>query len=410
MHLLDIIRSTLKIFAALRFRNYRYWFIGQLASLVGTWMQATAQGYLVFELTHSPVFLGYVGFASGAPSILTLVGGVFSDRFSRKSVLIITQIIMMLLAFILSLLTFTGNIDVWHIVLLAFLLGIANAFDAPARQSIVLDLVDKEHLTNAIAMNSSMFNAARAIGPAIAGITYAGLGPAWCFLLNGFSFIAVIIALVFIRIPEIKKNSVNQSTLHDLKEGIAFSLHNPLIRILLLIIFISSIFGLGYVTLVPAWAVNVLKGDASTVGYMQASQGLGSLAGALVIAGLGDFKYRGKLFMLGLLSFPCMLFFLTAIRWLPLVLFGLFVGGFGFMIVFNLSNAMLQQVIPDTLRGRVMSVYTLGFLGAMPIGALFIGTLAEYTSEPFAIFISAGLMALFVIWIWLFHSEIRETK
>lgn len=373
-------------------------------------MQATAQGYLIFELTHSPVFLGYVGFASGAPSILTLVGGVFSDRFSRRSVLIVTQIIMMLLAFILSLLTFTGNIDAWHIVLLAFLLGIANAFDAPARQSIVLDLVDKEHLTNAIAMNSSMFNAARAIGPAIAGITYAGLGPAWCFLLNGFSFIAVIIALVIIRIPEIKKNSVNQSTLQDLKEGIAFSFHNPLIRILLLIVFISSIFGLGYVTLIPALAVNILKGDASTVGYMQASQGLGSLAGALVIAALGDFKYRGKLFMIGLLSFPSMLFFLTAIRWLPLALLGLFIGGFGFMIVFNLANAMLQQVIPDTLRGRVMSVYTLGFLGALPIGALFIGTLAEYTSEPFAIFISAGFMSLFVIWLWFFHPEIRKIK
>jgi MFS family permease len=400
----------LKIFAALRFRNYRYWFIGQLASLVGTWMQVTAQGYLVFQLTHSPVFLGYVGFASGAPSILTLVGGVVSDRFPRKTVLIVTQIVMMVLAFILSLLTFTGNISAWHIVGLAFLLGIANAFDAPARQSIVLDLVDKEHLTNAIAMNSSMFNAARAIGPAIAGITYAGLGPAWCFLLNGFSFLAVIIALVFIRIPKIKKNSLSQSTFHDLKEGIAFSFHNPFIRILLLIIFVSSIFGLGYVTLIPAWAVNILKGDASTVGYMQASQGLGSLAGALAIAFLGNFKYRGKLFMLGLLSFPCMLFLFAATRLLPLALLVLFVGGFGFMIVFNLANAILQELVPDTLRGRVMSVYTLGFLGAMPIGALFIGTIAEYTSEPFAIVISAGLMSLFVIWLWFFHSEIRKIK
>ena len=187
----------MKVFAAFRFRNYRLWFVGQLASLIGTWMQATAQGYLVFELTHSPVFLGY--FASGAPSLLTLVGGVVSDRFPRKTILIITQVVMMLLAFILALLTFTGTINSWHIVVMAFALGIANAFDAPARQSIVIDFVDRGHLTNAIALNSTMFNAARAIGPAIAGIAYSQLGAAWCFLLNGFSFLAVIIALTMIR-------------------------------------------------------------------------------------------------------------------------------------------------------------------------------------------------------------------
>ena len=397
--------SILKVFAAFRFRNYRLWFVGQLASLIGTWMQVTAQGYLVFELTHSPVFLGYVGFASGAPSLLTLVGGVVSDRFPRKTILIITQVVMMLLAFILALLTFTGTINSWHIVVMAFALGIANAFDAPARQSIVIDFVDRGHLTNAIALNSTMFNAARAIGPAIAGIAYSQLGAAWCFLLNGFSFLAVILALTMIRVPKQKEKSAHLSAYTDIKEGILFSFRNPLIRILLLIIFVSSVFGLGYITLLPAWAVNILKGDATTVGFMQASQGLGSLAGALTIAALGDFRFKGKFFMIGLFSFPCMLFFFSYVRWLPLVLVGLFIGGFGFMIVFNLANAMLQMVIPNELRGRVMSVYTLGFLGALPIGAIFIGALAEYTSEPTSIFISASLMSIFVLWIWIFHSQ-----
>lgn len=398
----------MKVLAALHFRNYRFWFIGQLASLIGTWMQATAQGYLVFQLTHSPVFLGYVGFAAGVPSLLTLVGGVVSDRFPRKLVLIITQVVMMLLAFILAFLTFTNNIDAWHIIGMAFLLGIANAFDAPARQSIVLDLVDKEHLTNAIALNSSMFNGARAIGPAIAGLAYAAFGPAWCFMLNGFSFLPVIFALMYIHIPHQRKNLSGSSTFHDLKEGVLYSFHNPVIRILFLVIFTSSIFGLGYVTLVPAWAVNILNGDASTVGFMQASQGIGSLVGALTIATLGDFKFKGKLFLFGLTLFPIMLFYFAVIRWLPFVLLGLFIGGFGFMLVFNLANVMLQMVVPNELRGRVMSVYTFGFFGAMPVGSLFIGALAEHTSEPISVLVSAVLMSLFVLWVWISNAKLLK--
>jgi MFS family permease len=398
------------MFAALHFRNFRFWFIGQLASLVGTWMQATAQAYLVFELTHSPIFLGYVGFAAGAPSLLTLVGGVVSDRFSKRNILILTQVTMMLLAFTLSALTFMQKIDSWHIVVLAFCLGIANAFDAPARQSIVIDLVDKKHLTNAIALNSSIFNGARAVGPAIAGITYAKFGPAWCFLINGLSFIAVIIALLLIKIPSKKKNPSEVSILDDIKEGISFAFNDRLTIFLMLIIFVTSIIGLGYVTLAPAWAVNILHGNASTVGYMQACHGLGALVGALTIASLGSFDYRGKLLMIGLFIFPCMLFLFTIARYMPFVLFILFIAGYGFMIVFNLTNAMLQSIVPDRLRGRVMSVYTLGFLGAMPIGAMTIGTLAEYTNESMALLSSAILMTFFVVWIWTKHREIYNTK
>ncbi len=373
-------------------------------------MQATAQGYLIFQLTHSPAYLGYVGFASGFPSLLTLVGGIASDRFSKKNVLLIAQVVMMILAIILSFLTYIEKIEAWHIILLSFFLGIANAFDAPARQSLVSELVDQDHLTNAIALNSSMFNLARTIGPAIAGITYSFLGPAWCFLINALSFLAVILALLLIKTSKRENNKLSQKTvLNDFREGFIFAYENKTVRILLLIIFISSIFGLGYVTLVPAWAVNILKGDASTVGSMQAIQGLGSFLGALFVASIGNIHYRGKLLVYALFSFPFILFIFSVIRFFPLVLVTLFIGGFGFMIVFNLANAIIQRIVPNHLRGRVMSLYTFGFLGALPIGSLFMGTLAEYTSEPFSILVSSACMFIFVIWIWIYTPYLRQS-
>ncbi len=373
-------------------------------------MQATAQGYLIFQLTHSPAYLGYVGFASGFPSLLTLVGGIASDRFSKKNVLLIAQVVMMILAIILSFLTYIEKIEAWHIILLSFFLGIANAFDAPARQSLVSELVDQDHLTNAIALNSSMFNLARTIGPAIAGITYSFLGPAWCFLINALSFLAVILALLLIKTSKRENTKLSQKTvLNDFREGFIFAYENKTVRILLLIIFISSIFGLGYVTLVPAWAVNILKGDASTVGSMQAIQGLGSFLGALFVASIGNIHYRGKLLVYALFSFPFILFIFSVIRFFPLVLVTLFIGGFGFMIVFNLANAIIQRIVPNHLRGRVMSLYTFGFLGALPIGSLFMGTLAEYTSEPFSILVSSACMFIFVIWIWIYTPYLRQS-
>jgi MFS family permease len=193
-------------FAALQYPNYRLWFIGQMISLVGTWMQGTAQGYLVYELTRSPAYLGYVGFAAGVPSwLFMLYGGVIADRMSRRTLLVITQTCMMLLAFLLAGLTFTGRVQPWHIIVLAFLLGTANAFDAPARQAFVLEMVDRQHLTNAIALNSTMFNLGTAIGPAMAGITYSLFGPAWCFTINAFSFLAVIAALLLMKLKPVEQ-------------------------------------------------------------------------------------------------------------------------------------------------------------------------------------------------------------
>ncbi|MGQ0571200.1 MAG: MFS transporter [Armatimonadota bacterium] len=249
-------------FAALRHPNYRLWFRGQMVSLFGTWMQTTAQGFLVYELTRSPAYLGYVGFAAGAPSwFLTLYGGVVADRVPRRTLLIITQTSMMLLAFLLAGLTFLGLIRPWHIVVLALCLGIANAFDSPARQAFAAELVHREDLTNAIALNAIMFNTGTAVGPAAAGITYAALGPAWCFALNGVSFLAVIGALLGMRIIPGSIRPQRPSALEDLKDGIRYVAAQPVMRTLVGLVAAISLFGISMNTLMPAWAVSILGGD-----------------------------------------------------------------------------------------------------------------------------------------------------
>jgi MFS family permease len=396
-------------FSALRHPNYRLWFIGQLVSLVGTWMQNTAQGYLVYELTRSPAYLGYVGFVSGLPSwIFTLYGGVIADRISRRTVLIITQSTMMALAFILAGLVFTGAVQPWHIVLLAGLLGIANAFDAPARQAFVVELVDRQDMINAIALNSTMFNAATVVGPSAAGITYALFGPAWCFTINGVTYIAVIIALALMRIqvPPLRKRT--QSMLAEIKEGLAYTLHDRLTLVVTLTMGMVSLFGLSVVTLLPAWAVDVLKGDVTTNGLLLSARGAGALLGALMVASLGRMKVQGKLWTAGSFIMPLTLLFFAGTRWLPLALFILVLAGWGFMIQANTSNALVQTQVPDHLRGRVMGIYTLVFFGGMPLGALLAGGLANYLGEPLTLTLGAIALLVCSAVVWLVLPGLRR--
>jgi len=398
-------------FTSLKYRNYRLWFIGQLASLVGTWMQATAQGYFIYELTQSPVFLGYVGFAAGAPTwLFTLYGGVISDRMSRRTLLVITQTSMMILAFILAALTFAGVVQPWHIIVLAFLLGIANAFDAPARQSFVLEMVPREDMTNAIALNSTMFNSATAVGPAVAGVTYALLGPAWCFTINGLSFIAVIVALLMMDISPQAARARATSALDDLKEGLRYAASHSTIRMLIVMVAVTSLFGQGYATLFPAWSVTILGGGPDTNGYLQSARGIGSLIGALMIASLGRFRFKGKLLTLGSFVFPILLLGFAVVRWLPLSLLVLVGVGWGFMILFNTANALVQTLVPDELRGRVMGIYTLGFFGMMPLGALLAGGVAEIANEPITVVLGALIMLGFAVWLWLRMPRLRALE
>jgi MFS family permease len=396
-------------FTALRYRNYRLWFWGQMTSLFGTWMQQTAAGFLIYELTHSPAYLGYAVFAMGVPPWLFMMyGGVLADRIARRTLLIITQTVMMTLALILSALTFLHLIQAWHIIVLAFGLGVANAFDAPARQAFVRELVAPEDMTNAIALNSAMFNSATSIGPAVSGVTYALVGPAWCFTINAVSFMAIIIALSLMRISPLPKPVQRNSMGSDLKEGMRFIFNHSMIRTLIGVVAATSFLGISFATLIPAWAVKIMGGDATTNGILQSARGLGALFGALMIASLGRFQFRGRLLTMGSFIFPLLLLTFSFLRWLPLSLLVLFCIGVSIMLIFNLANAMIQSLVEDNLRGRVMSIYSFSFFGLMPIGSLLVGLVAEHSSEPTAVIINSLILLGFYALVRVFVPKLYE--
>ncbi|MBN2676803.1 MAG: MFS transporter [Anaerolineaceae bacterium] len=398
-------------FAALKHPNYRLWFTGQLVSLIGTWMQITAQGYLVYELTHSPAYLGYVGFAAGLPTfMLTLYGGVLADRVPRRTLLIITQAYMMTLAIILAGLVFSKLVQPWHVIVLAFLLGIGNSFDAPARQSFVVELVGHDDLANAIALNSSMFTSANAIGPAVAGITYAAFGPAWCFTINAISFIAVILALALMRLKPQVTIPASKSTIQALGEAFRFVKQKKDIILLLASIFMVGMFGMSLTSLIPAWAVDVLKGDVKTNGWLLSARGVGALMGALTVAAFSARAVRGKLWSAGSILLPCLMLLFSFMRAVPLSLFAMVLVGWAFLTIMNTSNALVQLRVTDALRGRVMGLYILVVFGALPIGTLLMGWLAEQVNAPFAVWLAAGMLAFYFLFIWIHFPEVRKLE
>lgn len=400
--------SLRKTFAALQYPNYRLWFSGQLISIIGSWMQSTAQGFLVYQLTGSAAYLGYVSFASGIPSwLFMLYGGVIADRLSKRTLMVITQTIMMVLAFVLAGLVLSGLIQPWHIVLLAFLLGIANAFDAPARQAFTVELVERKDLTNAIAMNATLFNSGAVVGPAVAGIVYAWVGPTWCFAINGVSFLAVIAALLMMNLPPLVKQTVQTSAFKQLKEGLSFAVSNRTILTLIMTVGVVSTFGMGLVTLLPAWSVDVLNGDVRTNGALQSARGLGALAGALMIATVSHLNIRGKLVTFGTFFMPVMFILFSITRWLPMSMILLLGAGWGTMMIINSCNALVQSQVPDHLRGRIMGFYTLIFMGSMPIGALLAGTAAELTNAPITVLLFPLMILGFALFLFLRRPEIR---
>ncbi|KOP26081.1 MFS transporter [Hapalosiphon sp. MRB220] len=364
---------------ALRSRNYRLFFIGQGISLIGTWMTQTATIWLVYSLTQSPLMLGLVGFSSQIPSfILAPFGGVFVDRFSRHRTLIGTQILAMIQSLTLAILALTGVIHIWHIIALSLFQGIISAFDSPARQAFVVDLVErKEDLANAIAINSTMFNGARLIGPAIGGLLVAGVGVAYCFLIDGISYIAVIIALLAMTIkPQITVASMN-NPLQQIKEGFVYAFGFPPIRAILLLSAIVSFFGFQYTVLVPVFAEKILQGNAETLGFLMAASGVGALSGGIYLAsrktilGLGRLMVGGPAILgIGLIAF-------SLSRFLPLSLFTMLFVGLGTIFQVAAGNTVLQTIVEDEKRGRVMSLLTMAFLGTIPFGNLLGGALAD---------------------------------
>jgi MFS family permease len=358
-------------FRAMQHRNFQLFIAGQLISLIGTWMQNMAQLWLVYQLTHSAALLGVFGFASQVPMLfLSSFGGYVGDRFDRHRGVIVTQTITMILAFVLAGLTWTHWIGKWQLIGIAFLVGIVNAFDVPIRQAFFVQMVGKEDLPNAIALNSSIFNGARAVGPAIAGIAIAYLGAGWCFFINGLSFVAVIVALLMMRIePRVIKPSTD-SPLRSFVQGFRFAMSDLPIRSALLLLSALSLFGLQYSVFMPVYAQDVLKSDARTLGFLMSSAGVGAVLGALQFA--ARTHYRGLARWIAATSLTCsvclIIFSQAKVFWLCSVT--LFVVGFAATSQMAATNTLIQNRVPDELRSRVIAVYATMFMGVQPIGSL----------------------------------------
>lgn len=384
--------------SALQYPNFRLYFYGQLISLSGSWMQIVAQGWLVFNLTQSELWLGVVACAAGLPSlVLSPFAGVVVDRFSRRNILILSQTMQMILAFILAALTFAGVVQVWHIVTLAFLLGITNAVDAPSRQTIIADLVGKDHLSSGIALNSIMFNGSRVIGPAAAGIALTQVGPAWCFLLNGLSFLAVIAMLLIMQVNQTVKRSGNFNPLARLKEGLQFSRHHATIAPLLLLAVIASLFTVNIQTLMPAFADIVLHSPKVAYAAISTSVGAGAVVAAVLMAFLGRQFGRGRVVFVMAAFVPLIGIFVSQTTNVNLAAFLMGLFGFGIILQFVTVNTLIQNEVPDAFRGRVMSLYTLTWFGVAPFGALGLGFLASgigYQGGRFISLTDAGLPTL----------------
>jgi MFS family permease len=372
------------IFRSLRYRNYRLFFGGQSISLVGTWIQRIATPWLVYHLTGSAFLLGVVGFAGQIPTFLMApFAGVMSDRWNRYHVLIGTQVAAMLQALILAVLYYLGIIQVWHIVLLAISLGCINAFDIPVRQAFVVELVEhKEDLSNAIALNSSMVNGARLLGPSIAGVLIALAGEGFCFLMNAVTFLFVIASLLFMKVVPKDTNHRRTGVLKELKEGIVYASGFPPIKYIILLLALVSLVGMPYTILMPVFAKEVLHGDSHTFGFLMGASGLGALASALYLASRKSIVGLGKMIPLAAALFGAGLISFSLSRLFLLSLFMMVLTGMGMMMQMAVSNTLLQTLVDDDKRGRVMSFYAMAFMGAAPFGSLLAGSLAKTIGAP----------------------------
>lgn len=398
-------------FSSLRHRNFQLYVSGQLISNIGTWMQIIAQGWLVFELSHSELALGIVGFASAIPAlIVTPWGGVLADRVSNRNLLIVTQTLQMLAAFVLSALTFSGTVQVWHVILLAGLLGFVNAVDGPARQAFVVDMVGRGDMPNAIAINSMTFNSARIFGPAIGGLLLAWIGADWCFLVNGISFLAVIAGLWMMKLPPHKPRGGTLSPLQQMRSGVVYAMGIVEIRSLLLMAFILSTFGITYSTVLPAFVQDVLNAGPQAFGAVNASAGIGAIAAAISIARFGDRGFRGRWLSVVALIFPIVLTLFSWNRQYYLAMGLAMLLGVGFMTQFTLINTLLQTSISDEMRGRVLSLYTLTFFGFTPFGNLAIGAVAERWGLSIALSGSAIITLILSAWVIGRTPELRALQ
>ena len=379
---------------AFRHRNYRLFFFGQLISLTGTWMQSVAESWLVFRLTGSSALLGVAAFATQVPVLLLApVGGIVADRANRHRVLIATQTASMVLPLTLAALTLTGRVQVWHVFVLAACLGVINAFDIPTRQAFVMDMVGREDLVNAIALNSSMVNGARVVGPAAAGLLVAAVGEGWCFLVNGVSYVAVVIGLLMMRVAARTRPPHATNPARDIVEGFRFVVRTGPVRALLVLLGAISFAGMPYAVLMPVFAEQILHGGARELGLLMGCSGAGALAGALSLATRKSVRGLGRWVLTAAAAFGIALILFSFSRWFWLSAVLLVPVGASMMVEMAASNTLIQSMVPDALRGRVMAVYSMMFMGMAPFGALWSGAVAERIGAPATVAIG-GLVCI----------------
>jgi len=387
--------------------NFRLYWTGSFVSNFGTWMQTVAQGYLVYQLTGSTFMLGVVGFVQSLPFLLfALYGGVLADRLERRRLMVWTQIGMMVLAFLLALLTLTGLVVVWHVLVIVFLNGIVNAFNTPVRQSIVSDLVPRKDLANAIAINSTQFQSSRTLGPALAGVLLAAVGPGWCFFLNGVSFVAVIWTLLVMQVPPLPPRP-RPPALQSVREALVYVRGHALIWTLLLAAGIPSLFGMAYMFLLPAFAETVLDAGPAGLGVLQSAVGIGALAGALTIASLPARLRGGATMLAALVVLGLALAAFGASQAFVLSVAALFAVGFSQMVYNNLRMTFVQGLAADEMRGRVLSLLTLATFGLQPLGAIEAGALASVIGPGLAMLLNGAVCLVLGVLVWARSPRLR---
>ncbi len=387
-------KATLR---ALRSRNYQLFFGGQGVSLMGTWMQQTAMSWLVYRLTGSAMILGLIGFTSQIPMfVFSPIAGVYADRLNRYRMVIATQFCAMLQALALAFLALTGLIEVWHLFILSFLLGLINSFDMPIRQSFVVEMLEsKADLGNAIALNSFLFNGARLLGPSVAGVLIGMTSEGTCFLINGISFLAVLLALLAMKIKLRVVSRARDSIINDLKGGFTYVRNFMPIRYILFNLALMSFVGMPYAVLMPVFAKDILKGGPETLGFLMASSGLGAIAGALFLASRKTVLGLGRLIVIGSSMFGAGLICFAMSKSILLSMVMLTFTGFGMMVQMVASNTIIQTIVDDEMRGRVMSFYAMSFAGTMPFGSLYAGSVASFIGAPWTLIIS-GIVCIAV--------------
>lgn len=395
--------KSFRPFSALKHKNFRIFWIGQLISLTGTWMHQAAQGWLVFELTNSPFFLGLAGTAASSPILFfTLAGGVLADRYPKRNIMLIANFLLMCLALTLSLLVVTGVITVWQVLILAFLIGTVHAIEIPTRQSFLIEMVGKENLLNAIALNSSVFHGARMVGPAIAGFIMGPFGLASCFLINTISYSAIITALFKMRFsPEEILKIQKTGIVKEFREGMRYIFHHSNVYVLLISVAIISFFGFPYISFLPVYARDILQIGESGLGMLMGFAGAGAFTGAVTLAIRGDSSRKGMLMVGAAVTFSSalLIFSVSSTVWLSYAM--LFSVGVGAINQVATANSLLQLSVPDGLRGRVMSAFTTMFLGMAPIGNFLVGSLAHFIGTQKALLTASSLCLLgTIVIVW----------